>query len=127
MFGAAPRDISLFGLGPNNLGGLSSRIHLARWKLFRSNVKWIIAQLSSCCKGAESSFLSISTIGYRTLSQDVIQVGKSRFVDLRDEGRELLLKFEGRQGNLQLRQQALTEILNVGPSASHCFPHRIGL
>ena len=103
------------------------RIHLARWKLFRSNVKWIIAQLSSCCKGAESSFLSISTIGYRTLSQDVIQVGKSRFVDLRDEGRELLLKFEGRQGNLQLRQQALTEILNVGPSASHCFPHRIGL
>lgn len=57
----------------------------------------------------------------------VRQVDKSRFVDLRDEGRELLLKFEGRQGNLQLRQQALTEILNIGPSASHCFPHRIGL
>lgn len=86
------------------------RIHLARWKLFRSNVKWIITQLSSCCKGAESSFLSISAIGYRTLSQDVIQVGKSRFVDLGDEVGELLLKSKGRSKYLDL-----FELRNVRP------------
>lgn len=95
---------------------------------FEANAKRAIGQASINQKDVKGLPVLVPTINnQKAYLSFATQVDKSRFVDLRDEGRELLLKFEGRQGNLQLRQQALTEILNVGPSASHCFPHRIGL
>lgn len=102
------------------------RIHLARWKLFRSNVKWIIAQLSSCCKGAESSFLSISTIGYRTLSQDVIQVGKSRFVYLPDKGHEFLLGIDISKRKLDRGKLLCVDVRLVDSAFCHTPKERLG-